>query len=332
MNEPRGWNHSIIRVWIPIRSLGATNVYLIQGDRSPVLVDAGMMTGRSALSLLHGLRASGTKLCDIEKIVLTHFHVDHSTLAVLIAESSGATILIGEKDLEMLGPGVRGFVAEAAERFLENGVPRSEIDEIIANHPALRLEDVYKRMEKLDIKPVRQGDMIETPAGPLTAVWAPGHTPGSMIYMNKMAGVAYVGDTILNGITPHVTYHHEGSDPLRDYLNTLKYIASWKGLTAYPGHRDSIRDPASRAMEILTHHEERLAEIVNLLQRHGPMTGYEVAKRIRWRTRYSSWSEYPAAEKFFAIGEALAHLRYLETQGRIERTWKNGTIHWRLLS
>jgi len=319
--------HTRIPVWIPIQSLRATNAYLIPGG-DPVLIDPGMMTGRSTLSLLDGLRAADTRLCRISKILLTHFHVDHATQAVLVAEASGAEILVGEGDYEMLGPGVRGFIEEAAARFRENGVPEEEISLILEHHPALRFEHVYTRMKDLDIRPLRGGEEVETPAGTLIAVPAPGHTPGSTIYLLEGAGAAYVGDTLLQGITPHVTYHREGTDPLGDYLATLENIARWHGVTAYPGHRDPIRDPAGRAREIIRHHEERLQEILTLLRREGPQTGYQIARRVRWRTRYQTWDDYPPAERFFALGEALAHLRHLEVRGLVEKRMDGDTILW----
>jgi len=319
--------HVLVKVWIPIQSLRATNAYLLMNGE-PAIIDPGMLTRRSITSLLDGLRGASTRLCEISKILLTHFHVDHATMAVLISEASGAEILVGEHDYRMLGPGVRGFIEEAAERFRENGVPEDEIRLILEHHPALRFEDVYRRMEHLPIRPVGDGERIRLGGRVLVAEWAPGHTPGSMIYRSEDERLAYVGDTLLPGITPHVTYHKPETDPLGDYLRTLERITMWKGTVAYPGHRDPIRDPAARAREIIAHHQERLEEVLRLI-REEPRTGYQVARQIRWRTRYSSWQEYPPAERFFALGEALAHLRHLEVKGLAERVESGGATVWR---
>jgi len=316
-----------VRVWLPIRSLGWVNVYPLPGG--PGLVDAGMLTGRSVVSLFRGLRETGFDARRLETVLLTHFHVDHSTLAPVLSLVSGAEVYIGEKDLNMLGGGVRRFVEEALERFVENGVPPAEARSILEAHPAMRLEYAYEELERVPVRPVRDGDIISIGGLRLRAVWAPGHTPGSIIYVDEERGLAYVGDVILRGITPHITYHWEGTDPLGDYLRTLSMIAGWRGITACPGHRAPIEDPAGRAREIIAHHEERLREIQSILCRQGLLTGYDVAKRVKWRTRYTTWEEYPAAEKFFAIGEALAHLVHLERRGLVERVQRGSTTLWR---
>ena len=40
---------------------------------------------------------------------------------------------------------------------------------------------------------------------------------------------------------------------------------------------------------------------------------------MHWDMTYSSWDEFPIPQKWFATGEAIAHLRYLEEQGAIRR-------------
>ena len=56
-----------------------------------------------------------------------------------------------------------------------------------------------------------------------------------------------------------------------------------------------------------------------------------MAREVRWRVRYTTWDEYPPAERFFAMGEALAHLRRLEVEGRAERVERGGLTLWRPL-
>ena len=40
---------------------------------------------------------------------------------------------------------------------------------------------------------------------------------------------------------------------------------------------------------------------------------------MAWSIRCRSWEDFPLTQKFFAVGEALAHLDYLEARGRVER-------------
>ena len=40
--------------------------------------------------------------------------------------------------------------------------------------------------------------------------------------------------------------------------------------------------------------------------------------------RGKQWSEFPIQQKWFAVGETIAHIDYLENQGRILKTEKDG--------
>ena len=51
---------------------------------------------------------------------------------------------------------------------------------------------------------------------------------------------------------------------------------------------------------------------------------YEIAGRMRWKIRSRSWADFPLEQKFFAVGEALAHLDYLEVRGRVCRQEEHG--------
>ena len=57
-----------------------------------------------------------------------------------------------------------------------------------------------------------------------------------------------------------------------------------------------------------------------------PIGGDPVAYRMHWDMSYKSWDEFPIPQKWFATGEAIAHLRYLEEQGTIHREPGDGKI------
>jgi hypothetical protein len=61
---------------------------------------------------------------------------------------------------------------------------------------------------------------------------------------------------------------------------------------------------------LTNHHEERLGEVLSLLEKRG-LTAYEMASRMIWEivAEYDSWDRLPALQKSFATGEAIAHLK-----------------------
>ncbi len=40
---------------------------------------------------------------------------------------------------------------------------------------------------------------------------------------------------------------------------------------------------------------------------------------MTWDIDCESWNDFPVAQKWFATGEAIAHLHYLESEGRVTR-------------
>jgi hypothetical protein len=49
------------------------------------------------------------------------------------------------------------------------------------------------------------------------------------------------------------------------------------------------------------------------------MNAYDIAAGMTWDIDCENWEQFPIAQKWFATGEAIAHLRYLESEGRIKR-------------
>ena len=49
------------------------------------------------------------------------------------------------------------------------------------------------------------------------------------------------------------------------------------------------------------------------------MNAYRIAAGMTWDIDCDTWEEFPIAQKWFATGEAIAHLRFLEGEGRIHR-------------
>ena len=96
-----------------------------------------------------------------------------------------------------------------------------------------------------------------------------------------------------------------------------------------PGHRGFQGDIKRRILEIKKHHERRLMEVINAL-RSGVKNAWQIAPYITWDIKYSSWEEVPTTQRWFIIGETLAHLHYLEGKGVIVRELKDEAIRWSL--
>ena len=72
-------------------AVGRVNCYLVDDDPL-TLVDTGPNSGTSLTELEAGLAVHGRRVEDLERIVLTHQHIDHIGLAQILADRSGAEV------------------------------------------------------------------------------------------------------------------------------------------------------------------------------------------------------------------------------------------------
>ncbi|MGR6836839.1 hypothetical protein [Syntrophomonas erecta] len=63
----------------------------------------------------------------------------------------------------------------------------------------------------------------------------------------------------------------------------------------------------------------------------GSQNAYEVATQMKWDMSYERWDQFSTPQKWFATGEAISHLRYLEVKGSLKRVTVNGKITYQLV-
>ncbi len=105
----------------------------------------------------------------------------------------------------------------------------------------------------------------------------------------------------------------------------IPYDIEW----VLPGHRTVFRNHRHRIEELKKHHEIRTAEVASILDK-GSQTAYQVASQMAWDIDCESWDDFPLPQKWFAGGEAMAHLQYLQGQGKVVRELNGGKAFFRL--
>src|SRR6266516_4313365 len=81
----------VAQLRLPVPYLGSVNVWLLEGDPL-TLVDTGPANAEALATLEQELATHGYALEQIELVLVTHHHLDHSGLATAIKERSGAEI------------------------------------------------------------------------------------------------------------------------------------------------------------------------------------------------------------------------------------------------
>ena len=107
-------------------------------------------------------------------------------------------------------------------------------------------------------------------------------------------------------------------------MASLDKVEKLKVDLVLPGHRRLIDRPGDRIEELKKHHARRLAEVLCILNGCS-MSAFQIASNMTWDFVSESWDQFPATQKWFATGEAIAHLRYLEEEGKLARK-KSGKI------
>jgi glyoxylase-like metal-dependent hydrolase (beta-lactamase superfamily II) len=194
----------------------------------------------------------------------------------------------------------------------KNSFPENELRAALDKHPAAK----YAAEWIPELKVLEDGDQIQVGDYHFKCVATPGHTMGHTCLYEPDKKVLVAGDHILIDITPNIQCWSDEQNPLMHYLSSLDKVAGLQVDLVLPGHRRLIMDHQARVEELKNHHALRLEEVLTILRR-GAMTAFQVAARMTWDLNCDHWNAFPVAQKWFATGEAISHLRFLEDEGKL---------------
>ncbi|MDF1555325.1 MAG: MBL fold metallo-hydrolase [Deferrisomatales bacterium] len=156
----------------------------------------------------------------------------------------------------------------------------------------------------------------------------PGHTEGHMCLFEPTTRTLFSGDHILGDITPNIQGWASNRNPLVEYLNSLDVSAARDVALVLPGHRQPFSNHGERIEQLQAHHRHRLDEALAALDGAGK-TAYAAAPLLRWDYDVKDWDRWPLAQRWFATGEALAHLRWLVHAGLVSEECETGRVLYR---
>jgi glyoxylase-like metal-dependent hydrolase (beta-lactamase superfamily II) len=301
----------LIKIPLPGSPLKNLNAYLIKGDARSLLVDTGLNRDECRDAMHRGLADIGVPLESLD-IFITHLHADHFGLVSTIATNS-TMIFFNRPDGEIIEnwQGFDPMVAYAGK----NGFPEDDLRAALNQHPGYK----YGTNWMPALRMIDDNEKLTYGVYELTCIQTPGHTPGHTCLYNEKNRFLIAGDHILEDITPNIQCWSDDHDPLKDYLKSLDKIRNLPVDRVLPGHRRVFTNYTERIDTLRNHHLRRLKEIEAILGQGVPMSAYEVASRMKWDITAENWESFPVAQKWFATGEAVSHLRLLENDGRIDK-------------
>jgi glyoxylase-like metal-dependent hydrolase (beta-lactamase superfamily II) len=312
--------HGIHRIAIPTPfAVGRVNLYLIEDDPL-TLVDAGPNSGTSLDELDRQLRALGRSIPDIERIVITHQHIDHIGLVNIVATRSGAEVVA----LDRLVPFVANYAEEAAEEddyagevMLRHGIPEDVTRALQAVSLAFRAWG-----SRADIAHVvREGEMLEFAGRSLEVHFRPGHSPTDTVFLDRERSLLLGGDHLLAHISSNpLISRPRGRRALIEYVESLERTRDMQLDLVLPGHGDPIDEHVGLIDDRLRLHRRRADKIHRLIAER-PRTAYEVAQAM--------WGNIAVTQAFLTLSEVLGHTDILLAEGRVVEDEDRGTVVFR---
>lgn len=290
---------SVERIAVGSGSPEGTNSAYVLPDRG-LVVDPGPPAEAAWNVLCAGLADAGLNVADVEDVFVTHWHVDHSGLAPCLADASGATIHMHERDAPFVATYEKTHERRRqrdADRLRDWGVPADAVATV------QRADTPSPLPSETPVSAHEQGDAVS--GG--TVCHIPGHTEGHATL--AVDGHRFVGDAILPTYTPNVGGSDTRADaPLASFLTSLDRLERETG-TIHPGHGTAIAP--ERFETIRAHHRDRSQRVLDAVGTRDRPTPWAVAVDL--------FGEMAGIHVKFGAGEAYAHLAHLAEAGDIRQ-------------
>jgi len=301
--------------------VGPVNTFLYRGE-ALTLFDTGPKSEEAEEALRAGLRAEGVEVRDLERIVLTHHHIDHSGMLHRLVQESGAATY-AHPDVVMqsrLGDGEDGDNSRKdfyMQLMTELGVPADERER------SMLLWDAYKHLiDRFEIDHVLNDGSVHDG---FDVYHVPGHSSTDTLFVHQSGGFSIAGDHILKKFNPNPLLRRPNPGEVRapalvEFQASLHRSRALPLGVCYPGHGAPLEEPVAVIDGILKQHERKNRRIVEGLPADGA-TPFQIAKLL-----------YPDLEMphlYLGLSVATGQLELLEAVGLLVSGHRDGVLWYR---
>ena len=296
----------------------ASNVYMIVGDDSLVIIDTSETTAAAA-----NILAAFRKISDlpVKTIILTHSHRDHVSGASVFAEDNAPDVITSDKGSEdpliEETPHPRATKAMQARTKRQFGIGLSYPDEIIGIGvgPGDRpLQGMGAGM----MAPTRlipdEGAHLKIAGVELQLVMAPGETPDHMVVWYPEKKILFSGDNFYRSFPNLYAIRGTAYRDFDTWADTMDLLMGFEPEVLAPGHTKPLFG-VETIRETLTDYRDAIRHIVDRT-REGMDAGQTIDQLAHGVSLQPELAEKP-------------HLR--EYYGRVEyavRAYVVGTMGW----
>jgi len=304
-----------LRMPLPF-ALDHINLWLLAEPDGWTLVDCGIGSAATRdlwdLHLAHTLRGRPLK-----RIIVTHYHPDHLGNAQWLSQRFDVPVLMTQSEFltahAVIDQRSSYALADTCALFAAHGMPVDQVD-------AMRVRgNQYKRgVPEIPTVFARMidGDVVTAAGMQWRVECGYGHSPEHAWLYASEGCVAISGDMLLPRISTNVSVWpaEPDGDPLGRFLTSLAAFAALPPATlVLPSHGLPFRGIALRVAQLHAHHAARLIELEQALLLAAAPDSASAMIPVLFRR------ELDVQQRFFAMGEAIAHLNHLWRNGRIRR-------------
>jgi len=316
-----------IQIPLPIPyDVAPVNSYLFL-DPAPTLVDCGLNTEASWQALNAGLAEQNLTVADIQRIVITHAHVDHIGMASRIVAHSQAEVWVSPlveawaTQITEKWPAHMRFLLETIAPFGFTAAQQTSLQTSMAKTPSMWAPVPTERIVTFALD-----GTIDLGGVPWQVLYTPGHASSQTCFYQETTGQFLAADMLL-AITPTPVIEEpaDGGDErvpgLPLFLDSLALVEELEIDIVYPGHGNPFTDHRALIERQSSRIAERTEQCYELIS-EGNNTF-----RSLLQTMYGA---QPGADAFPAIGMLLGYIDLLEVGGLIKGYRQDDVLHYRV--
>ncbi len=319
--------HPIIIPFDVAPELATANIYVL-GKTRLTLIDTGPGI-RGALEFVkNGFEDAGLSINNINRILITHGHMDHFGLTRKILKSIDHSVEVYMHPEDSWSVTTEFFEKRQWYTELKRmgslaGIPSGIIDEIRS-----KLDEYYSIADPIDdVLNLEDSDEFEGEGYHLRVIHTPGHSPGMCCFYETRNKLLFSGDHILKDITPNPLITLDRNklrnpeyQSLQAYKSSLEKVSGLDVSSVFTGHGNFIEDMKGVLQSYETHQTRRTNLVLEALGKSSA-TAFELVDKV-----------FPLIKKeelFLALSEIMAHLGLLEIEGRVEKEEEGTPIVYR---
>jgi glyoxylase-like metal-dependent hydrolase (beta-lactamase superfamily II) len=297
---------------------------LLDDEGGWAIVDCGMLLTLCSDAWKALFRAAPPE-ARVTRVFGTHFHPDHIGLAGWLCKRFNVDLWMTRGEWltsRMLASDARDEVPEAFITLQrEAGWDEEALDEMRTGGWGRFSRMVFAM--PVGYRRIVDQEVLSFGNHRWRVVVGSGHSPEHACLLNERSGVLVSGDQVLPRISSNVSVNvsEPEADPLGEWLDSIeKLLELPDDLTVCPAHGEPFVGLHTRLIALRDEHRRRL-DHVSAAIRERPLRVVDTFGLLFNR-------EITGNNRELATGEAIAHLRRLELEGRARREMVDGVRHY----